>query len=255
MARRRRADIAKLILDTGVEMLVNRGLEGGCGQVGMADVLAEVERTTGERITNASVYGRIWANQNEFHQELLLQAAEYYPSGEELPALECARAIAATTDLRTEEGRRHALTEVARIAGAAHLASLKGSRRWQTWLAIWAITVSTPSLDDDIERGPTIGRRHEHAVRDFEKVLDEVLGRVGHRVKSGYTAGQLAKMVYALSEGFALHDRFADDAMVRIDRRTGPGGKAQEWTMFSIGFEALLLHFTELDPGYTPNLP
>lgn len=257
MARRRRADTAKLILGTGVEMLVSRGLDGGCAQVRMADVLGEIERRTGERITNASVYGRIWTNQNEFHQDLLVSAAEYYPSGEEQATLDAAREVLDAWDLTTDDGRRSALREIARSAGAAHLVSLKGSRPWQTWLAIWAITVSTPTPDDDAIRGPAIGRRHHHAVRHFEAVLGEVLDRIGFQMKRPFTLQQLASSVYALSEGVALNDRFADEGVVRVERRTGHGASTQEWSLFSVGFEALLVHFTELDPGATfrPQFP
>ncbi len=245
MTRRRKEDMAQLILKTGVEMLIERGLDGGCDHVGMGDVLAEVERTTGERITNASVYGRMWDTQADFHKELLLTAAEYYPDGEEKATLEQARVVLSHADLQQSEGRRAALVEISRRAGAAHLRTLSESRPWQTWLAIWAITVSTPTLDDDTVRGPAISRRHEHAVNDFAVVLSEVLDAVGHRIKAGLTLTQLASSIYALSEGFALHDRFAPEHIVTLERPSGPNGDAQDWTLFAVGVEALLLHFTE----------
>jgi hypothetical protein len=245
MARRRRQDMAQLILNTGVEMLITRGLDGGCDHVGMGDVLAEVERTTGERITNASVYGRMWDTQSDFHKELLLTAAEYYPDGEEKATLEQARIVLGQADLTHSNGRRAALVEISRTAGAAHLKTLSDSRPWQTWLAIWAITVSTPTLDDDNVRGPAIARRHEHAVNDFVVVLDEVLGALEYRLKPGLTLTQLSSSIYALSEGFALHDRFAPEHVVTLARPSTPGGVPREWTLFSVGVEALLTHFTE----------
>jgi hypothetical protein len=258
MARRRRQDMAQLILNTGVEMLIARGLDGGCDHVGMSDVLAEVERTTGERITNASVYGRMWDTQADFHRELLLTAAEYYPAGEEQATQEEARAVLAHADLGTMAGRTAALVEISRTAGAAHLKTLSESRPWQTWLAIWAITVSTPTLDDDNVRGPAIARRHHHAVNDFADVLDEVLDKVGYTVKAGLTLTQLASSIYALSEGFALHDRFAPEHVVTLQRPSGPVNLTQEpaeWTLFSVGVEALLLHFTEPNPPDTLDAP
>jgi hypothetical protein len=245
MTRRRRQDMAQLILNTGVEMLIARGLDGGCDHVGMGDVLAEVERTTGERITNASVYGRMWDTQADFHRELLLTAAEYYPDGEEKATLEQARLVLDRADLAQTGGRQAALVEISRTAGAAHLKSLSDSRPWQTWLAIWAITVSTPTLDDDNVRGPAISRRHEHAVNAFAVVLDEVLGALGYQVKPDFTLTQLASSIYALSEGFALHDRFAPEHVVTLERPSGPNGSMQDWTLFSVGVEALLVHFTE----------
>jgi hypothetical protein len=249
MARRRKQDMAQLILKTGVEMLIERGLDGGCDHVGMGDVLAQVERSTGERITNASVYGRMWDTQADFHKELLLTAAEYYPDGEEKATLEQARIVLNRADLTGADGRRVALVEISRTAGAAHLKTLSESRPWQTWLAIWAITVSTPTLDDDNVRGPAISRRHEHAVHDFAVVLQEVLDAVGYQLKPGFSLTQLANSIYALSEGFALHDRFAPEHVVTLERLTGPNGSTQDWTLFAVGVEALLMHFAESSPA------
>jgi hypothetical protein len=245
VARRTRIQMAELILNTGVNMLIERGLEGGCDHVGMADVLAEVERVSGERITNASVYGRMWSSQAEFHRELLLTAAEYYPDDEEQVTLARSHRVLAQADLSNAAGRHDALVEICRTAGAAHLKSLSESRPWQTWLAIWAITVSTPDTEDDETRGPAIARRHEHAVHEFSLVLEQVLQKVGYRVKPGLTAAQLASSIYVLSEGFALHDRFAPEALVTLTRPTGPGGELQEWTLFSVGVEAIMMQFTE----------
>ncbi len=228
-----------------MRLLLARGLQGGCDHVGMADVLAEVERDTGRRITNASVYGRIWANQSEFHRELLLAAAEFYPNGEEQATLACAREILATADLSTPESRSQTLREICRRAGAAHVSAVSQSRAWQTWLAIWAITVSTPTLDDDVERGPAIAKRHDHAVRDFASVLAEILPALRYRSRVGVDMGQTAIAIYSLSEGLALHDRFAPANVWNLTLPTGPSGEAEDWTLFALGVEALLARFVE----------
>jgi hypothetical protein len=232
-------------METGVGLLLAHGLQGGCDHVGMADVLAEVERTSGHRITNASVYGRIWVNQSEFHRDLLRTAAGYYPNGEEQATLDAARLILATADLSTVQSRAQTLRIVCREAGAAHVAALAASRAWQTWLAIWAITVSTPTLDDDVERGPAIAKRHEHAVNDFAAVLAEILPVLRYRVKAGFDLHQTSTAIYALSEGLALHDRFARESVLSVALPGVEGDKSESWTLFSIGVEALLSRFVE----------
>lgn len=243
MTRRSRGETRQLIVDTGVRLLLERGLEGGCDHVGMADVLSEIRGTTGQRITNASVYGRIWANQAEFHRDLLVEAAGYFPNGEEQAAADAAREVLADADLSTEVGCADALREFCRVAGAAHSRTMVSSRAWQTWLAIWAITVSTPTLDDDAERGPAIGRRHQQAVERFGEVLADVLPRVGHQLRPELTLDQLAMAVYALSEGLALHDQFAPPDLAMITLHSGPEGASQQWTLFGLGLEAILGRF------------
>ena len=245
MPRRSRTETHQLIVSTGVRLLLENGLQGGCDHVGMAEVLATIEHETGQRITNASVYGRIWASQHDFHRELLLAAAEYYPNGEEAATLATARAILDVADLSTTQARARALREICRQSGAAHVAALSASRAWQTWLAIWAITVSTPSLDDDLERGPAIASRHEHAVRDFGDVLAEVLPRLRYQPRPGVDLAQASMAIYALSEGLALHDRFAPEQVVTLSLPSGPAEESQPWTLFAVGVEALLSRFVE----------
>ena len=245
MARRSRKETHQLIVSTGVRLLLENGLRGGCDHVGMAEVLTTIERDTGQRITNASVYGRIWPKQSDFHRELLLAAAEFYPNGEEAATLESARAILDRADLSTSQARARALREICRQSGAAHVVALSASRAWQTWLAIWAITVSTPSMDDDLERGPAIASRHEHAVRNFAEVFEEVLPRLRYRARPGVDLAQAAMAIYALSEGLALHDRFAPEQIVTLSLPSGRNDQMQPWTLFAVGVEALLTRFVE----------
>ena len=247
MTRRARGETRQLIIDTGVRMLMERGLRGGCDHVGMAEVLAEVQRATGERVTNASVYGRIWASQQHFHRDLLLEAAGFFPSGEEQAMQAVAEQVLATADLDTAAGRGAALSGFCRLGGAAHLRTMAASRAWQTWLAIWAITVSTPSLDDDIERGPAIARRHELAVDEFSRVLAYLLPRVGQRIRPEFTLLQLSMAVYALSEGLVLHDRFAKEHVFSLALPTGEDDSMQTWSLYSVALEALLDRFVDSD--------
>ncbi len=218
---------------------MERGLEGGCGNVGMADVLADIESHTGRRITNASVYGRIWATQSEFHRDLLLHAAEQFPDGEEVALRAAAEAVLAEADLASAAGRRAALEQICLHAGSAHLAALAASRSWQTWLAIWAITVSTPTLEDDLERGPAIASRHSVAVRAMTGVLTDLLTQVGAVPRPGFSLQHLSMAVYALSEGLVLHDRFAqpDASTMKFDD--------EQWPLFSVALLAIIDAFTQ----------
>jgi hypothetical protein len=218
---------------------MHRGLNGGCENVGMSDVLSEIEAVHGRRITNASIYGRIWDSQTDFHRDLLMCAAEQFPDGEEAALHQAAKSIIAAADLSTRDGRIAALDEVCRAAGLAHLEALKASRSWQTWLAIWAITVSTPTLEDDIERGPSIAHRHALAVDGMAEVLDEIFPQVGASVKPGFTTHHIAMAIYALSEGLVLHDRFAADDRGAVTVNGVP------WSLFSLSFRGVLSSFVE----------
>ncbi len=216
---------------------MERGLEGGCANVGMADVLAEIETSSGRRITNASIYGRIWATQADFHKDLLLEAAAEFPSGEEAAS----RAAAATIVASSAASGDRLLREICRSVGAAHLDALSASRTWQTWLAIWALTVATPSLEDDVERGPTLAQHHSLAVAAFSDVLVEVLDSVGAVMRSELTVEQLSMAIYALSEGLVLHQRFSPEHLVSVDI------DGENWTLFAVAMEGIIARFVQFE--------
>ncbi len=239
LMRTSRDETKRQIIDTGVRMLMERGLEGGCGNVGMADVLTDIESHTGRRITNASVYGRIWATQSEFHRDLLLHAAEQFPDGEEAALRSAAEAVLAQANVGSVAGRRAALERICLNAGSAHLDALAASRSWQTWLAIWAITVSTPTLEDDRERGPAISNRHAVAVKAMTGVLADLLPKVGVVFRPGFTVEHLSMAVYALSEGLVLHDRFAHPHASTMHF------EGQAWPLFSVALLGIIDAFTE----------
>jgi hypothetical protein len=239
VTRTPREQTKRQILETGVRLLMERGLEGGCANVGMSDVLTVIEADTGRRITNASIYGRIWPTQADFHRDLLLAAADQFPSGEELALSVAADEVLAKSDLSSPAGRADALAKVCRVAGEAHLQALAASRSWQTWLAIWAITVSTPTLVDDLERGPSIASRHAVAVDALAGVLESVLSKLTASVRPGLTTTQLAMAIYALSEGLVLHDRFDTNQRALVER------DGEAWTLFSLALHGILASFVE----------
>ncbi len=239
MSRTPRDETKRLILDTGVGLLMERGLEGGCAHVGLSDVLLAIETNGGRRITNASVYGRIWANQAEFHKDLLMEAAAGFPSQEEQVSRQVALATLSRHDPNASQV--DVLRDVCRAIGVSHLAALSSSRSWQTWLAIWALTVSTPTLEDDVERGPTLAKQHAIAVEAFAEMLSEVLALIGAELEPGLNVEQLAMAIYALSEGLVLHQQFSPDHVVSVNVDGEP------WTLFAVAMEGIINRFVTLD--------
>jgi hypothetical protein len=73
---------------------------------------------------------------------------------------------------------------------------------------------------------------------------------VGMRVRAPLTTRQLSVAVGALAEGCSLRQR-VDPHLEGIVLPTGVNGENQEWTLFRIGLEAILLHFFEPDPDWS----
>jgi hypothetical protein len=254
--RRSREELRTVLLEVGVSLLLERGLVGGAEHVTFSEVFAAAEPVWGSPINPASVYKRIWGTQADFQRDLLLSAASFYPDGEEQPTLAAARAVVTAADLRTPAARRRALGEVCRVAGEVHIRILEQSRPWQIWVGIWALTVSTPTTEDDTNVGPFIQVGHEKATDALQSVLEEVIPAVGYVIAEPYSWEQLALAIGALAEGMALRDRFATDRLLKINRNTtdnrgitnepdtiepGRESQSQSWTLFGVAVEALVL--------------
>ena len=271
--RRSRAKLRALLLDAGMSLLWKRGLEGGAEHVTFAEVFSLAEQEWGSPINPASVYRRIWATQADFQRDVLLKAAASYPDGEEVPTREAARGVLGSADLSTALARAAALSEVCRVASEAHISALEASRPWQIWVGIWALTVSTPSTEDDEAVGPAIQLGHEKATSALQVFLEELLDQVGYRVAAPFSSEQLALSIGALAEGLALRDRFASQRVLRVDRpkpvRVGannptpvavatdpadavgwePGESGStSWTLFGVAVEGLVKQFCEPIP-------
>ena len=86
----------------------------------------------------------------------------------------------------------------------------------------------------------------------MERIYQAAMDIVGFRVRSGLTIRQFTIAVAALTEGCVLRNRVDAGQMNGIMRPTGPGGQAQEWTLFGLALEALAEKFFEPDPGWEP---
>ena len=202
----------------------------------------------GERVTPASVYGRIWDTQSAFQNDVLLEAARGYPAGEEAPTSAAAMQVIAASDRSTLASRRAALDEVWRAAGAVHVGVLEASRSWQLWVGVWALTVSTPSTDDDKVLGPALRQGDESATAALRDVLALVVFQLGFRARDPYEIDDFAVAVACLAEGFALRERFG------AERRTvllPSGPTSRRWTPFAAALRALATEYLQPVPHWT----
>jgi hypothetical protein len=237
------------VLAAGHELLIERGLEGGATSVSLHAAIDRAADNLGERVTPASVYGRIWESQSSFQQDVLLAAARGYPAGEETPTADAAFGVIASADRSTPAARKAALEEVWCVAGAVHVGVLEASRSWQLWVGVWALTVSTPSTADDEVLGPALRQGDESATGALRDLLSAVIDSLGFRARPPFTVDDFAVAVACLAEGFALRERFG----VEQRQVTLPiGDDARSWTPFGAGLRALAAQYLEPIPRWKP---
>ena len=237
------------VLAAGHELLIERGLEGGATSVSLHAAIARAADNLGERVTPASVYGRIWESQSSFQNDVLLTAARGYPAGEEAPTADAAFRVISAADRSTPAARKAALHEVWCVAGSVHVGVLEASRSWQLWVGVWALTVSTPSTADDEVLGPALRQGDESATGALRDLLAGIIDSLGHRARSPFTVDDFAVAVACLAEGFALRERFGGkQRMVTLP----VGEVAMSWTPFAAALRALASDYLEPVPRWKP---
>ncbi len=255
--RRSREELREMLVSAGVDILLEEGLGSGAGHLTFKRVFEWLEQHTGVRVTNASVIGRIWDNQAEYQTDVLVAIASTDGSEVLESVFRALQPLLARFDRTTVEGRWAALREMARVGGAAHVDLLANSTRWQRWVGVWALVMSGGGSDGG-PAGPVADalRRGSDAVTQrFERAYERMLSSFGFRLRAPLTLRQLTTATGALAEGCALRYGVDPASTRRIRRPTGPGGAEQEWTLFSVGVEALVRAFVEIDPDWDPAGP
>ena len=239
------------MMDAGQALLVERGLGAGAGELTFKRVFDRIESESGVRLTNASVIRRVWENQAEYQEEVLVAVALAGDAGGDMGDTALALLpVLAEFDLSTPEGRKRGLSEVCRLAGAAGLRSLVGSRNWSVWVGVWVLGVTSPPSERGRRIRQALLEGYEATTDTWVELYGAVLDHFGFRVAAPFTLRQFTVSAGALAEGCALRAGAEPEGAVVV-RCTGPGGGPQEWTLFAVGLEALAAQYVELDPDWT----
>jgi hypothetical protein len=254
--KRSREELRTLLLEAGRVQVLDEGLGVGVQSLSFKKVFDRIEAETGQRLSNASVIGRIWHNQADYQADVLAKIAVTDGLGEFDSTINALAPLIDNLDVSTPEARARALSEVCRIGGRANILRLLESPNWSVWIAVWVLAVGSDAHD-----GEQIG--YQQRIRDallrgyegftslWEVAYVGLAELVGMRIRAPLSVRQLSVAVGALAEGCSLRQR-VDPDLGGILRPTGPDGEDQEWTLFGIGLEALIMHFFEPDPDWSP---
>ncbi len=230
MGRRTGDETRELLLRTGMEMLLARGVSAGVGHIRLQEVVQRAQLTTG------AAY-RLWADQDHFHRDLAIEVTRYRDVG----SVELFRAVA--DDPRARGG---GLDRVIRLAAAAHVQSLAGDRSRSSRVFLVALALRASSRCSDGLNAAS-AERHLDSVGEFAEVYGSLMRAHGYRMRAPLTVLDFAEAVAAMGEGFALqeiqgipHPVFGpstDGADVDLDLSDGP------WTLLGLTIRALVASF------------
>lgn len=230
MARRSAEDTRRLILETALQMLLERGAIAGVQHIRLQEVLRAVGLTTG------AAY-RIWADQDEFHRDLAVEMVglRFAP-----PVTSASNAI---RDILSTGG---SIQDVARAAAQDHVDYVskfhldpesRDAHAFITALALRTAAGSWPELR------VASAERHRGSIDAFAEFYGALLAHYGRRIREPLTILDFTEAMAALGEGFAIRAAEGLDHPVYdiLDDAELPSGR---WTLFGIGIQGLLASFT-----------
>jgi len=248
--RRPRAELRRIVLDAGQDLLLNEGLGSGAEHLSFKRVLSYVEATQGIRITNASIIGRVWENQEEFQFDVVRSVVEHQGNLEVEAAGGAFDEVLLRLDTSTLALRRASLAELIRVTCAQYLDSASGSAAAIQTALITYIAAAT-GTGQNTELVESFRATNERLTDRYIELYDAGMQVVGWRVRDGYTIRRVAATFSAIAEGMLLRHIVEPDALAPIMRPCPLVGADVEWSMLAVSMDALVDYFGEPDPQWS----
>ena len=252
--RRSRRELRELLLSTARDILREEGLQTASTNLTFKRVFERVERTTGRSVTNASVIRRVWDNMADFQADVLVSMAEDERRPELGPTLDVVARTLQECDLTSVTSRQAVLQELCRVGGEATTGAATDSTLWSAWIGVLAIATTAPDAEQRERMVSALLSGFDAMASYWEGTFTGLTGYLGFRLRAPKTMRQFADALLAWAEGQTIRQRISGVAP-RMSLPTGPDGQMQEWTLFSVGLEGLMLQFFEPDPDFIPPDP
>ncbi|WP_314504410.1 hypothetical protein [uncultured Microbacterium sp.] len=231
MARRTADDTRRLILETGIQMLLERGATAGVQHIRLQEVLRSVGLTTG------AAY-RIWADQSDFHRDLAVEMVGMRFAPPVTSAAIAIQEVLDDSDGTLDDVARVAALDFVTYASKFHLEpESRDSHAFITALALRTAAGAWPELR------VASAERHQGSIDAFAAFYAALLARYGRRMRAPLTIVEFTEAMAALGEGFAVRAAQGLDHPV-FDLPEGGELPAGEWTLFGLGIRGLVEGFT-----------
>lgn len=218
-----------VLLDTGVMLLHDLGVRAGVTHVKLAEVARRAGYTTG------AAY-RCWPRQADFHRDLALAAIDWRDRSSVADTINSIRQL-------VDSGAP--VLEVLRVGAQANIHRFPDETDFFTTLALRA------SAMQDEEMLMAGFRRVEEGLAAHTDLYEALLKVFHRRMRTPFTVAQMAKVVAAMAEGFAIQDG-TGARHPHLDRDDLGEGVGRDWTLFGTALQFLVEAFTESDGDRCP---
>ncbi len=234
-------EVEERLIEASIERLLDNGVDSGLDAIGLDDAIVSAGVPRGMSY-------RIWQDGDRAPQDALRHAVVL-----KLLGLPTTSGLAATKERLAKEladitplidsgdvnDRNRVIAELARVVGSFNHEALDSSPEWRLYNALRAAAITRRDLDPEIKA--LIIRGEDLLIERYAELYSSVAESLGVSLREGLTIEQFAASAYALNEGLSgrLTTSYQRDG---ITRRSGTEDVA-EWTLFSVGLEALIRHF------------
>jgi len=232
------------LVEAAIELLRQRGVDIGLGHIPLSDSIARagVTRSTAYR----SLADDELSPQAVLHREILRYLLTRYSKGETMTSL--------TAEVTTELDRhadRLASGQVADRTMAMRCVIRVGANTSYTNVIRSPERAILTSIYGALQSSPDLDWRHraiaegEHGLNQlFTELYAGLIELFGYQIKPPFTVNQFAAAAASLVEGIAMRDGF-NEHVDAITRPTGVDGEVEEWTLFAVAFESLVVGMFE----------
>ena len=248
--RRSRKELRAIVLEAGRDVLLTEGLGTGAEHLSFKRVLSHVAATRGIRITNASVIGRIWGNQEEFQLDVVNSVANIQGDEEAAVTIEALEAVLARLDVSTPELRRASLAELIRVTCAEYMAAASTSAA-TIQMALVSYVAASQSASADNRLIESFRSTNRRLTTRYEELYTQGLQACGWRIRPQYSMYEVAALLSAVAEGILLHQLVEPRAFQPLILTSGLDGTEVEWTHHGVTMNSLVDFFAEPDPEWS----
>ncbi len=251
--RHSREALRELMLSAGRDILVEDGLGIGPETLTFKKAFARVEARTGIRITNASVIGRVWTNQEEYRSEVVGRTAAAILNAESdlldddyVRLYQGVVDVLGQVDLSTTAGRQSVLREMIRQTNGRGAGGQNDGPSTAVRTIVWMMAAfSGPETRSNEQLQASYGQ----VLAAYMHLDQQVASTFGVRLRPGLSLRTFSQAHLALIEGSVVRRGVSEEPEPAL-LPTGPGGSLQEWNHVALSTEALVRLYFEVDPEF-----
>ena len=235
-------EVRKKLIESGISKLREEGVESGLDAIGLdaAIVDAAVPRGMSYRIWQESDRTPQDALRHDVCLKLLSIPATTGIHDTRALLSEALQEVQADLDHGDEDVRRRVITELIRTIGAFNHEALYSSDDWRLYNALRSAAITRSDTDPAVIE--LLDEGENRLITEYSVLYQELADALGLTLRDGLTMEQFTAASNALNEGLSCR-RTSGYERTGINWASDTTDDPKEWTLFSIGLEALVRHF------------